>query len=439
MRKGNILVAVVSMMAVLLTMAVALSGVVLSTTIKIQKTYTRLSALSYAEAGINLTLFKVNQGSDTAFLNQAKTTQGKLMTDITGGQYRVWIQDCAPVSTYCNYIQAKGFIPTEAAPTATKTVRVKINGVDNVTNMNFAYSAQSGANQIQMSNNSKVKGSVYSNGIIQMDGGATITGNATSAGNSPSTSRIHFGNGSGATVNQVASAYTIDSKITAGSKVTGAYPPTQSPPIPASDLENTITGWETAAAAGWNSPGSFTVSSSQSLGPAKINGDLNINNTLQITGPIWVNGNVTISGGVSVYLASSFGNDSEVIIADYRADRTAKGKISIGNGAKISGTQKDNPKTTSFTMLFSTQTSNSSNWTSSFAIELGSPNVLGGVYYAPYGSYHQKNNGQIRAVACNGLVLDNGATIDYDQNWANSGISTGPAGKWTITEWLILY
>jgi hypothetical protein len=90
--------------------------------------------------------------------------------------------------------------------------------------------------------------------------------------------------------------------------------------------------------------------------------------------------------------------------------------------------------------MFSTKTSTPANWNTDegYAIELANVGVLGGVYYAPYGSYHQKNHGLIRAVACNGLVLDNNATIDYDGNWGNSSISTGPAGKWTITEWLIL-
>jgi cytoskeletal protein CcmA (bactofilin family) len=305
--------------------------------------------------------------------------------------------------------------------------------------MNFQFAAESNANQVEMANNSTVKGSVYSNGPIYMGSKALITGNATSSGSTPTTSLIAKSNGSNPSVTGTAKAFTI-TNVSTGSQTTGSYPPVQAMPISDADLASTIDGWEAAAATGYNSPGSVIINGTNNqLGPAKINGDLTINGDLQINGTIWVDGNIIINGGAHVYLNTSYGNNGGVMIADHKADRAAKGKITVGNSAYISGIQKLNPKTPSYTMLFSTYTNTAANWNSSFAIELANPGVQGGVYYAPFGSFHMKNNGQIRAVAANGLIVDQNITLDYDGNWGNSGISNGPAGKWTITEWQIMY
>jgi hypothetical protein len=434
--KGSVLVAVIILLSGLMTVGVALTSTVASSSIKIQRQYKKLSALSYAEAGVNKGLWKINTGD----LTYATGGNGVLENDISGGEYRVKITDCLGVED-CKYIESTGFLPTEVRPDAQKTVRVKINGVQNVTSLNFNYSAQSNANQISMSNNSTIKGSAYSNGPIYMGNGAKITGNATSTGSSPAISYI-----TGGRVNGNAAAYTITSTTVDGTKTTGVYPPTQGPPIAPADLESTIDAFEATATAGGVTTGNVNLSgTNNTLGPRQINGNLTLSNNaeLKITGNIWVNGNISVSNNAKIYLDSSFGNNSAIIIADYKSNRAdwTKGLISLSNNVTISGIDKNNPKTPSYILMFSTQSPKSpaepSNWMSYPAIDV-SNNVHGGVYYAPFGSYAQSNVAQIRAVVANGLVLKNNATIDYDGNWGNSGISTGPAGKWTITEWLIL-
>jgi len=431
MKKGSVLVAILMILSGLMTIGIGLTSVVTSSSIKIQRQYKRLSALAYAEAGVNKGLWKINTGD----LSYATGADGILETDIEGGEYRVKIYECPDIAD-CRYIESTGSTPTEAKPDATKTVRVRIDGIQIVTNINFGFSIQSNSNEVELRNNSTVKGSVYSNGKINMGTGTLITGNATSAGATPTTSYI----GTKGIVNGNGNAYTITGTNVKGTKTTGLYPTPQPMPISDSELEDTIDAWEAVAASGYNSPGSLTLTGNSELGPAKINGDLIINGDLKVNGVIWVSGNITIMDWSHVYLNSSYGNNSGVIIADYKADRLSKGRITIGHNAVISGIQKDNPKTTSYLLMFSTKTSTPENWNTDagYAIDLNDVGVLGGVYYAPFGSYHQKNHGLIRAVASNGLVLDQNATIDYDGNWGNSGISTGPAGKWTITEWLIL-
>lgn len=436
MRKGSVLVAVLIILSGLMTISISLTSYVTSSSIKIQRQYKRLSALAYAEAGVNKGLWKINVPD----LTYATGANGILETDIAGGQYRVKITDCPGVSD-CKYIESTGSVPTEARPDAQKTVRVKISGVNNVTTLNFSYSAQSNANQMKLYNNAIIKGSAFSNGPIYMDENSRITGNATSYGTTPTTSYISNGKVSGN-----ANAFAIHETRVGGTKTTGVYPPAQDPPIAPAELETTIDTWEAAATAGGVFNGDKNISGiNNTLGPIQINGDLNISNNseLKVTGTIWVQGNIHLSNGSKIYLDSAYGNNSGVIIADNKIDRNdwTKGLIQISNNATVSGTDKNNPKTPSYLLMFSTQSPMApiepSNWMTYPAISVEN-NVLGGVYYAPFGSYAQSNVAQLRAVVANGIILRNNATLDYDGNWGNSGISTGPAGKWTITEWLIL-
>lgn len=436
MKKGSVLVAILIILSGLMTVGISLTSVVNSSSIKIQRQYKRLSALAYAEAGVNKGLWKINTGD----LSYGTGVNGILETDIAGGEYRVKVTGC-PAVPECRYIESVGYLESEANPSAVKTVRVKVNGVQNVTTLNFNYAAQSNANQISMSNNAVIKGSAFSNGPIYMSNNSNITGNATSTGTTPTTSYINSGKVSGN-----ASAFTITGTNVTGIKTTGVYPPTQAPPIAPADLDTTIDAFEAAATAGGVVDGDVTISgTNNTLGPTQINGNLTLTNNaqLKLTGNIWVNGNINISINSIMYLDSSFGNNSAIVIADYKANRSdwTKGKITINNNATISGTDKNNPKTPSYILMFSTQSpkppAEPTNWTTYPAIDV-SNNVHGGVYYAPYGSYRQSNVAQIRAIVANGLVLTNNAVLDYDGNWGNSGISTGPAGKWTITEWLIL-
>mgnify|MGYP003481360159 CR=1 FL=1 len=144
-----------------------------------------------------------------------------------------------------------------------------------------------------------------------------------------------------------------------------------------------------------------------------------------------------------IFLNENYGTNSGIIIADNKSNRTDsnKGTITISQGATISGIDKDNPKTPSYIMMVSTETpSNPAAWLEQYfihaiTIEQGS---IGGVFYAPFGSLHLLNNAQARAIAAAGILIEPNAIIDYDSGLANSSFADGPAGPWTITEWLIL-
>lgn len=445
MRKGSVLVGIIILLTGLMTVGVALASSVLSSSIKVQKQYKKLEALSYAEAGLNKGLWKVNQTTDVAWLTQAKTSQGILQSDLPGGEYRVKIKDCNPISALCNYIESVGHLPNEAHSTSTRTVRVKINGVQNNSAISFKYGVQVDKFGAILENRAMIKGSFFTNGPIATSNNSTITGSATSHGHNFLESSIGLFGG-GATINGDAKAFTITGVTVKGTKTTGVYPLDQEMPIADADLIPTMTGWETTAQNGSVHPGNLTTSGSgNKLGPIKIDGDWIVNNNaeVEVTGTIWVTGNITINNNAKLFLTSSYGTNSGVIIADHSTDRNNQsfGKITIRQGATVSGIDKNNPKTPSYIMMFATnKPSGSLDWVwtwfvHAITIQQGS---VGGVYYAPYGSLDLENNAQARALACAGLIIRQNAIVDYDSGMANSNFANGPAGKWTITEWLIL-
>jgi len=428
MRRGNALLGIVLLLSALLTIGIALSSAVLSTNIKIKRTYHRLAAFSYAEAGVNRALWDINKnGSYTKILD----------TSLPGGEFEATVTDCG---ANCKQITSVGYVPNKAQYSARRTVRIKINGVVSTSNISFKYGVQVDDLGTFMENNTVIKGSVFSNGPIINGGKSTsITGSATSHASSWLFSSITNG-----TINGDARAFFIIDAIVKGTKYTFVNPPYQEMPIPNDQLNPRIDEWEAQALAG-DVLGSTTINGTgNQLGPKKIDGNLTINNNaeLMVTGTIWVTGNITINNNAKVFLSPSYGTNSGIIIADHKQNRTdwTNGRIYVNNQAIISGIDPNNPKTPSYLMLFSAQQppqpfENFWKLWPAITIQQGS---LGGVYYAPFGSIEMKNTALARALACDGLLIRQNAVIDYDAGMANSNFANGPAGKWTTTEWQVL-
>ncbi len=436
--QGNVLLGIMLLLTGLMTVAIALSSAVLSTSIKIQRQYKSLRALTISEAGLNKGLWKVNVPD----LTYGTAPGGILETDLTGGEYRVEISDCPAPETNCKYIKSTGYVPTYANPEATRVVRVKINKATSTSNVSFKFGVQVDNFGTYISNNAKINGSVFSSGPVQMSNNSQITGNVISYGKTIFTSWIY---GSGKIIGD-AKAWLISGVNVTGTKTQGSYPPDQDMPIKTAELNTTIDAWETEAANGSVHIGNLTTTgSSNKLGPIKIDGNWTISNNaeVEIMGTIWVTGNITVGNNAKIFLTPSYGNSSGIIIADHKTDRSDSnfGTITVRQGSKISGIDKNNPKTPSYIMMFSTESPpNPWDWLLQFfvhaiTIEQGS---VGGVFYAPFGSLHLQQNAQARAIATAGLLIDQNAIVDYDGGLANSSFAGGPAGPWTITEWLIL-
>jgi hypothetical protein len=427
-KSGNTLLAVILLLTALLSIGIALSSAVLSTNVKVAKTYNRLAALSYAEGGVNKALWSINKtGTYTTTLD----------TSLSGGEFEATVTDCG---ANCKQIQSIGYVPTKAKPIAKRTVRIKINGVNSTTNISFKYGVQVDDLGTFMENNATVKGSIFSNGpIINGNKSTSITGTAISHSSFFLTSLISDG-----TINGDARAFLISGATVKGTKYTGTVPPYQEMPIKDADLNPTIDDWENTALTG-GTQGNTTISGTNNqLGPKKIDGNLVVNNNaeLQVNGTIWVTGNITVGNGAKVFLAPSYGTSSGVIIADHKTNRSEfhAGRIVINQQATISGIDPNNPKTPSYIMLFSTQQPPppfEDFWKLWPAITIYNGS-LGGVYYAPFGSIELKNNALARALACSGLLIRQNGIVDYDAGMANSSFASGPAGFWTTTEWQVL-
>lgn len=190
--------------------------------------------------------------------------------------------------------------------------------------------------------------------------------------------------------------------------------------------DGNITQWKTESEAGGVINGNYTVDASNaSLGPKKIVGNLTLKNgaTLTMTGAIWVTGDILISNNASVSLASTFGTNSTILIAD--------GIVDLSNNGQFSGTGQ----TGSYLMILTTSDCPASpSCSGANAIEV-SNNAGAVILNAQKGTVHFSNNSGAKEAVAYTLSLDNGATITYESGLANVNFSTGPSGGWDILSW----
>lgn len=193
--------------------------------------------------------------------------------------------------------------------------------------------------------------------------------------------------------------------------------------LPVSD--GNILQWQSDALAGGVINGNYTVSSSVSLGPKKIVGNLTIdgNKTLTLTGTIWVTGKIEIENGAKVKLDSSYGSNSGLLMSDNIVD--------ISNNSTFSGSGQSG----SYIMVLTTSDCPISSYCSGSAAMDISNNVGAAILNAEKGTIHINNNGVAEQLTAYKIILDNGAVINYEQGIAHTNFSSGPTGGWTIQEW----
>ncbi|MBI3632224.1 MAG: hypothetical protein HY225_02140 [Candidatus Vogelbacteria bacterium] len=327
--------------------------------------------------------------------------------------------------------------------TNTKTISVSANNSSIVrkvtsilkagTGVSFFYGIQSGQGGFVLNNNVKINGNVFANGPILGANGVTITGSAISASSSSLGSSIDDvtvgANGIGDTA-----AYSVTNSTVAG----GLYCQTGShnnktcntskvvpDPVgmPVSDLD--ITRWKNDAVLGGTINGNYTITSSTSLGPKKIVGNLVIDGkkTLTLTGVLWITGNVTMNNGASTTLSSTYGSNSGVIVTD--------GIVSVSNNSSFGGTGQ------SGTYIMVLTTSNcpiSQSCNGSYAVDV-SNNAGAVILNAQNGTVHLNNNATIKEVVGREVIFDPGSIVTYDSGLANENFSSGPSGGWNINSW----
>lgn len=397
----------------------------------------REQALNLAEAGIERSLYQLNYGVGSGYTGEVNFNFGGGVTDIT----------VATISGSRKRATATSYVPDKANPRARRVVETEFNVTSTV--IAFNYGVQVGAGGLEMDNNARVNGSVYSNGIIDGANGARITGDAYSAG---ATGRIFDrlqidGNGHAHTINlnvgiggsaygynldQVTvggnalaysisnctiggnASYTTKTSCTIGGTQTTPYSGEPDPPIldfPISDSQ--INDWKTQAAGGGTISGNYTLTNGAtgSLGPRKITGNLTLSNNaiLTLTGPLWVVGTVSVSNNAIIRLDPGYGDTSEVIISDNSVD--------VSNNAIF---QKAGLN--SYILMITTKTG-------SDAFEV-SNNADSLIVYAPNGGVEISNNAILREVTAYELELENNSQVTYETGLADVEFSGGPGGAW---------
>ena len=218
------------------------------------------------------------------------------------------------------------------------------------------YAIQAGDGGINFSNGSGVNGSVYSEGSVVGDDNSYISGSATVSSSTASingsySGAMSIGNGvygdsfanavmntkvSGNLYCQTGSGNINWTSASIYCNTSRANPISLNFPI----TDNQIQAWKDNASNGsviHPTAGQYVLdgTSTATLGPAKIVGNLDIKDSAVVTlgGNLWVTGNITIEDYGKIQLASSFDSNSSVVLADK--------KVLITGGSQVVGTGVD--------------------------------------------------------------------------------------------------
>lgn len=294
--------------------------------------------------------------------------------------------------------------------------------------ISFYYGAQIGDGGMEMGNNARVKGNVFSNGSIvaPVKGYIDNTTEVATIG-----SRIE-----GLIIGE--DAYThICKNCTIGgvlyysggtlekcdaTKGIKEHPVQESKDLPIS--QSVIDNWKIDAEGGGEIVGDYVLDGKVTgyLGPQKITGNLTLDNkaTLIMTGTIWVVGDVLVSNGAGIKLDSvSYGALSGVLLVD--------GKIKIRPGVILEGSGQEG----SYLMLLSTNPS-----LDKLAPAINVDNTtLGGIFYANQGLITVRNNVETREVTGYQIYLEENAIINYETGLEDTSFTSGPGGSWEVASW----
>ena len=299
----------------------------------------------------------------------------------------------------------------------------------------FHYGVQVGEGGIEMGNNSRVLGNVYSNGNVIAFTGTGYIDDSIIVANSGNKIK-------GLSVGEDATVYSCEDSTIAGNLTyvsggsivncsAGKSVKTRPNEIENQDLpivQSQIDDWKNEAAAGGVITSNVYYSSTtKTLGPIQIgtpgdpksltvtnNAILNITGTIYVTGDVVFNNNSTIQPD-----KNSYGSFSGVIIAD--------GRVSIDNNAILNGSGEIG----SYLLVIS---ANNSLDPASPAISIGN-NTTGAIFYATSGIIYLSNNIIAREITGYKLKIENNAWIQYESGLSNISFSSGPGAAWVIESW----
>lgn len=187
-----------------------------------------------------------------------------------------------------------------------------------------------------------------------------------------------------------------------------------------------IDDWESQAIAGGSTSSvSIQNSSTRTLGPIQINGDLYVGGSgkLYTTGPIYVTGNIKFEGNSRIYVDPSLGASSVNIVSD--------GSVEIGGSASIYGSGQSG----SYIVLTSNKSCTTvSDCTSNPTIKIeGSAGAV--VLNTLNGSVSFSGSAGAKAVVAKMMIMEGATSLTYESGLADINFTSGPSGSWVKRSW----
>lgn len=379
-QKGSIMLGSVLSLVVFISFGVSLASLVLVNSLRIQKSYQGIEALSNAEAAIEKSMWELNKGVPASCQPSCTIGDSYLTLDIDD------------IDSDTKELNVTAYYPGLSNYKIKKKIKVVITGEPSTEGIAFNYAIQAGVGGINISGNSEIKGSLYSNGSITASGSSKVE--------------------------NPGDAWAVGSITDSGNHIKGAkHPGSSSKPLPTIDTNL----WQGLAQAGGTVSGNYSPPNSGSYtnyGPKEITGNFSMSGSgqkINLTGPLYIHGNLSISGG-EFKLDDSFGTKGTVVLVD--------GTISISGSSKFYGNASG-----AYILFVSTNTSESAiSYTGSAT---GEKLAL----FAPNGSMNLSGSGKIVAMTGKTLNISGSGEIEYEAGLASTEFSGGPGGLWTKKSW----
>jgi len=455
-QRGALLIGVLVMGMALTMIAIAVMSFTSSTySLAVRGTY-GVNAAQVAEAGIETSLYALNQASSFA----GYTTEQEFFNNSSQGR-GVYTTVVATTGTNAKTITATGKVyryGTTTNPVQTRKVKVTVVGTESP-----GYSVQTGPGGLILAGGSSITNSdVYVNGYITMAGAAKIGTNAQPSnvhvanyrcplGANPGASFPMQCPGTGTSANPITlawSTYIYGTTCATGQTSTGPNPSGNI--LPGSTGSGLVAGCTappvsqptydkaahmaavTTTAAGTNNTYVCASWPFNRTWPAhlKLTGNVTIASScnLVITGDAYITGDLTMGGAATITIADSVGTTRPVIVVD--------GKITMGGSARIlanaSGTGAQfisfkssascNPNCTTVTgndlyTSMNTETVNVG----------GAVNLPGMIFQAYWGKITLDGSGNLGAAIGQTVDMDGAGTVLFGTS-LSSGTTT-----WAIT------
>jgi Tfp pilus assembly protein PilX len=387
---------------------------------KIQRNLVSATQAYYiAEAGIEDILLRLNKN-----LNW----QSSYTLEVNGGQATIEVSDLVGGT---RTITSQGEIKNRIR-------KIQVIFQTSTQEISFYFGAQIGDGGMEIDNNARVKGNVFSNGSVVNLSGAIkgfIDDSIVVARNTNRIEGLDIGEDA-----KVANCYNsrIEDDLTyvsGGSviKCSADEVLVQEEEIAPKDLpisQAQIDKWKNEASCNDDpacliSEDPYVISgrTTVNLGPVKFAGDLIVDNqaTLNMTGTIWVVGDLTVDSRATIKLDQDvYGSTSGVLIVD--------GKTKIRPTTYLKGTGKKG----SYLMILSTNPEAKDYKNPAIDVD---NTTEAAIFYASRGVIVLRNKVRAREITAYRVYLEPNAEIIYEAGLADAAFSSGTGGSWQVASW----